>query len=339
MGYDPHSRNPVVRNTRRSVRLAIAPDGIKFFLTSVPISDRCRIRSVEDESTIYEIHHHGSSTHLKISEASPFRTTTSQNLPSSRQQEDQLHDPAIPQPHPLPPPPPPLPATTRMRILLLGASGRTGALTLAEALSRSHTVTALVRRPSALTPHPALSIITGTPLSASDVAAAFDSAPLSDPIRAVICTLNAGRTSDNPWAKPTAPGGFLADCTRNCLVAMRERKVGKMVVLGTNGVGGSRANSGWVFNWVVDRSNLRITFDDHFAVQGLLEEEGKREEGFRWVSVRATGLSGGGKKKVREFGNEGKGVGWFVSRASVAGFLLDAVEEARWDGQTPVISN
>ena len=42
---------------------------------------------------------------------------------------------------------------------------------------------------------------------------------------------------------------------------------------------------------------------------------------------------------MKQFGNEGKGVGWFVSRKSVAAFLLDAVEENRWDGQTPVISN
>lgn len=226
-----------------------------------------------------------------------------------------------------------------MRILLLGASGRTGALALAEALARNHTVTALVRRPDALTPQPNLTIITGTPLNPPDISQAFASAPESDPVKAVVSTLNTARTSDNPWAKPTSPPNLMADSARNALVVMREYGVKKMVVLGTNGVGSSRANSAWFFNWVVDHSNLKIAFDDHYAVQKVLEAEAERDAEFRWVDVRATGLSNGTKKPVKEFGNEGKGVGWLISRKSVAGFLLDAVEGSRWDRQTPVISN
>ena len=131
----------------------------------------------------------------------------------------------------------------------------------------------------------------------------------------------------------------MADSVRNTLAVMREYGVKKMVVLGTNGVGSSRVNSGWFFNWVVDHSNLKLAFDDHYEVQKVLEAEAEKDTEFRWVDVRATGLSNGEKKAVKEFGNEGKGVGWFVSRKSVAGFLLDAVEGSRWDLQTPVISN
>ncbi len=226
-----------------------------------------------------------------------------------------------------------------MRILILGGSGRTGSLALAEALARNHTVTAIVRRPDALAPQPSLSIITGTPLNRADISKAFADAPRSDPIRAVISTLNTGRTSDNPWAQTTSPPSLMADSVRNALAVMREHGVKKMVVLGTNGVGSSRANSGWFFNWVVDHSNLKFTFDDHYEVQKILEAEAEKDGDFKWVDVRATGLGNGEKKEVKEFGNEGKGVGWFVSRKSVAGFMLDAVEGSRWDGQTPVISN
>ena len=226
-----------------------------------------------------------------------------------------------------------------MRILLLGASGRTGSLALAEALARNHTVTALIRRPDALRPQPNLTLITGTPLNPYDITKAFAAAPPSDPIKAVISTLNTARTSDNPWAKPTSPPSLMADSVRNTLAVMREYGVKKMVVLGTNGVGSSRANSGWFFNWVVDHSNLKLAFDDHYEVQKVLEAEAEKDREFKWVDVRATGLSNGEKKTVKEFGNEGKGVGWFVSRKSVAGFLLDAVEGSRWDMQTPVISN
>lgn len=113
----------------------------------------------------------------------------------------------------------------------------------------------------------------------------------------------------------------------------------KIVVLGTIGVGSSQPNSGRLFNWDVDHSNLKLTFDDHHEVQKVLEAAAEKDRDFRWVDVRATGLSNGAKKAVKEFGNDGKGVGRWVSRKSVAGFLLDAVEGDRWDGQTPCISN
>lgn len=226
-----------------------------------------------------------------------------------------------------------------MRILLLGANGRTGSLVLSEALSRQYTVTALVRRPDALSPQNNLSIVTGTPLSQPDVEKALASAPPSDPIRAVVSTINNGRKSDNPWAKTTAPADFMAASARNAVAVMKQHDVKKIVALGTVGVGNSRANSGRFFNWVVDHSNLKITFGDHHEVQKVLESEGKKDSEFKWVVVRSAGLSNGEKKEVKEFGNEGKGVGWFCSRKSVAGFIIDAVEQSRWDGQTPVISN
>ena len=136
------------------------------------------------------------------------------------------------------------------RILLIGASGRTGLLALAEALSRSHTVTALVRRPDSIKPQPGLSIMTGTPEQKADIAKAFDSAPASDPIRAVISTLNNGRTSDLPWAKTTAPPNFMENCARNCISVMQERGCKKIVWLGTNGVGESRKEAPWFFKLI-----------------------------------------------------------------------------------------
>ena len=226
-----------------------------------------------------------------------------------------------------------------MRILLLGATGRTGTHVLTEALSRTHSITALVRRPDALSPTPKLTIIPGTPLSPTDVRKAFASAPKNDPVKAVISVLNTARTSDNPWAKPTSPPNFMAESICNCTEVMREYGVKKIVVLGTIGIGSSRATSGFFFNFVVDHSNLKIAFDDHFAVQQFLEGEATRDDEFKWVDVRATGLGNGEKKEVKEWGNEGKGVGWWISRKSVAGFLVEAIEGDRWDGQTPVISN
>ena len=227
-----------------------------------------------------------------------------------------------------------------MRILLLGANGRTGTAIISEALQRGHTISALVRRPETLATHANnLSITTGSPLSAGDIAKTFASAPKSDPIKAVVSTLNNGRISDNPWAKPTAPANLMADSVRNCLTVMKEYGVKKVVVLGTVGVGNSTATRPWWFNWIISHSNLKIAFDDHYAVQQVLEAESAKDPALMWVDVRAVGLGNGEKKDVKEFGNDGQGAGWIISRKSVADFMLDAVENSRWDGQTPVISN
>ena len=142
------------------------------------------------------------------------------------------------------------------RILLLGASGRTGLLTLTEALSRNHTITALVRRPESIKPQDGVFILTGTPENQPDIAKAFDSAPASDPIRVVVSTLNSGRTSDFPWAKTTCPPKFLSDCARNAIAVMGERGCKKVVWLGTNGVGSSRAATPWFFNFIGELFSL-----------------------------------------------------------------------------------
>jgi len=60
-----------------------------------------------------------------------------------------------------------------------------------------------------------------------------------------------------------------------------------------------------------------------------------------YVLVRPTRLTDGEKASLRFYGDNGVGMGAFtsISRASVAGFLVDAVEKSTWDRSTPVISN
>ena len=90
---------------------------------------------------------------------------------------------------------------------------------------------------------------------------------------------------------------------------------------------------------MVDYSNLKITFDDHEQVEKILKEEAFENDKFKWVDVQATGLDDKEKKGIKFWGNEGKGVGWWISGRSVASFLLDAAGGDEWDGQTPAISN
>ena len=85
-----------------------------------------------------------------------------------------------------------------MHFLLLGGSGWTGQHVVSEILSQSHTAVALVRTSGSLTPRPGLAIVTGSPLSKSDIRSALLAAPLSP--SAAIITLNTVRKSDSPFA-------------------------------------------------------------------------------------------------------------------------------------------
>ena len=75
-----------------------------------------------------------------------------------------------------------------------------------------------------------------------------------------------------------------------------------------------------------------------YADHNMVEKDVK-ESGLDYVLVRSTRLAEGESQPVKTFGNTGKGVGSTVTRASVARFLVDAVEKDTWDKSTPVISN
>ncbi|KAL8826909.1 MAG: hypothetical protein Q9191_003512 [Dirinaria sp. TL-2023a] len=214
-----------------------------------------------------------------------------------------------------------------MHILVLGGSGRTGKLVIDEALKRGHKVTALVREPEAIEARE------GSPLNKSDVENAFTS-PTSDPPSAVIIALASTRTSDNPWAATTSPPRLMADSNANVAASMKQHGTRKLVTMQALGVGDSWPNLIFIMRWIVRGSKMSQAYADH----NMVDKEVK-ESGLDYVLVRPTRLTEGESKPVKTFGNTGKGVGSAVTRASVAAFLVDAVEKDTWDRSTPVISN
>ncbi|MCJ1447464.1 MAG: hypothetical protein MMC23_007975 [Stictis urceolatum] len=221
-----------------------------------------------------------------------------------------------------------------MRVLLIGATGRTGLLVLKDLLSRGHTVTALVRDPSKLEPQPNLYIVRGT-LTSTDINAAIITSP--SPISAVIVTLNAPRASDSPFAKPLAPPRMMTDAHAALCEAMAQRGIKRIVTMSAFGVGSSRGNVNWAVNLVLRKTNMKAQFEDHDAV----DEEMRARAGVEWTLVRPVMLAEGGKAEIKVCGDEGEGVGWLdrISRESVAGFLVDCAEGEEWVGGSPVIKN
>lgn len=215
------------------------------------------------------------------------------------------------------------------KMLLLGATGRTGEAVLNQALDRDWQVTALVRRPEALTPRPGLAVIAGTPLDSSAVAGALEGCV------AVISALNNNRTSDSFFAKGVSPPNFMTDSIRNTIAAMRKHGVKRMSILSAAGTGDNFAEMPWLFRMIIKHTNVSHTYRDHDALDALV-----RKSGLDWTLVRPMRLMGDiadSPPVTVSYGMQPKPLAR-ITRKSVATFLLDSLDDSELIGRAPTIS-
>lgn len=232
--------------------------------------------------------------------------------------------------------------STKPRLLVLGGSGRTGGLLIAEALKRGHTITALVRDPTSLqtdsavlyeTP-PRLLIVQGTPLRLEDIEKAMTES--EDRPTIIISTLGQTRQSGNPWSATTSPRKIMADSIRNAIEVGKKHGIRRIVIMSMFGAGDSFPNLNIMMRLIMRNSNMIQTLED----QNLVDEIVKGC-GLDYVLARPAMLSGEASLPLKELGDRGENAGFMptVSASSIAGFLLDAATSDRWDGRTPVLSN
>ena len=98
-----------------------------------------------------------------------------------------------------------------MKILLLGATGRTGKLVLKKALEAGFKVNCLARKTERITKRENLSIFEGDPSNKYDLANALSDCDY------IISVLNISRKSDFPWSKLQTPEHFLSDVMQTIL--------------------------------------------------------------------------------------------------------------------------
>jgi putative NADH-flavin reductase len=211
---------------------------------------------------------------------------------------------------------------------LLGGSGRTGGHIIDYALSKGHTLTALVRDPSKLTPRTGLTVVQGTPTNRSDVNGAIDGAD------AVIVALNSTRRSDTPWAKPVSPPRLMADSVANATAAMATRGIRRIVVVSAFGVGDSLSGQPLPIRWMITHTNLSYTYADH----NLIDTE-IRDTDTDWTLLRPAAFNKkpeAGKIAVSDI--HGPKPSFSISRAAVARFALDVIDDGAYIHETPIIS-
>src|SRR5271168_507368 len=150
--------------------------------------------------------------------------------------------------------------------------------------SQGHTAVALVRTSSSLTPRPGLTIVTGSPLSKSDIRSALLAAPPLSPSAAII-TLNTVRKSDSPFAAQISPPRFLADSCANVCEVLEHAGIYRVVVMSTAGVGDSWGNLPWLSKAFLGWTNVKYALEDH----GLVDKEIRLTK-MDWTLVRAVRL-------------------------------------------------
>ncbi|ESZ95037.1 hypothetical protein SBOR_4570 [Sclerotinia borealis F-4128] len=221
-----------------------------------------------------------------------------------------------------------------MHFLVLGASGRTGALVLAEALSKNHTITALARNPSSIPAAPGLTILKGTPTSDTDLHSAFTHGPKID---AVLVTLSSSRASDSPFAASTSAPDFLKSTVTTIASSMATHDVHKIIYMSAFGVGDSNGALWLPMRLLINNSTMgKVGFQDHAQAEEVL-----KGSGLQYGVVRSAMLKEGEKKDVVEYGADGKGMGHLpgCTKKTVASYMVAWAEKEKFESKIVVICN
>jgi putative NADH-flavin reductase len=208
-----------------------------------------------------------------------------------------------------------------MKLLLLGATGKTGRQVLAQALEGRHDVTALVRSPEKLMKDPHLEVRVGS---------VMDPAAVEDAVRdrgAVISTLGTRRARD-------LFGADIMTKTMHAVVpAMERHGVSRLIVLSAVGVGEVTQHAPAMIR-IAFRTLLRQIAKDKAA-----SEEYVRAGGLDWTFVYPPMLTNGALTQSYRAGEDLRLHGRArISRADVAHFMLAQLEDGAYSRKNAIIS-
>ena len=208
-----------------------------------------------------------------------------------------------------------------MKIVIFGASGRTGQHLISQALEQDHDVTAFARTPGKIQmSHERLRIIQG---NIHDLDAVEQAVQGQD---AVLCAL--GVNKDEPVTA-------LADGTRNIIQAMKRHGVRRILNVSAAGFSGERADFliGKLLFWFFDRYLTKL-----FASMKK-QHEVIVESGLDWMAVRPFLLDEGPRKGGYRITLEGiPNRGYRINTGDVAEFMLKNLESDTYLFKAPALA-
>jgi putative NADH-flavin reductase len=212
-----------------------------------------------------------------------------------------------------------------MKIIIFGATGKTGLQVVRQALDAGHEVTAFVRDPARLEiHHPQLRVAAGQ--VTTDQAAVTSAVEGND---AVISALGSAQTLRG-MRSPT----IMSKATPVIIQAMTDAGVDRLVFLSSLGVGDSYAQAPPLLK-VIYRLFLGPVYADKAAGERLL-----RDSTLNWTLVYPVLLTNGPHTGSCTSGESLELTGMpRISRADVAEFMLSQVESPAYQRTAAVVSS
>ena len=216
-----------------------------------------------------------------------------------------------------------------MKILILGATGRTGRLLVEEAVKQGFDINVLVRDERKLsTRSAAITVFEGSTANRDDLLKAMQDC------EAVFSVLNISRTSDFPWAALRTPTDFLSASMKNIIGVAEQLQINRIIITTAWGVNETKKEIPWWFAWLIDHSNIGYAYRDHEQQEDLL-----KNSTLSYTILRPAGLTNSLKSKniIVSLDNYPK-PGLTISRKNVALFMLNVLKNELYGKLCPVIS-
>lgn len=209
---------------------------------------------------------------------------------------------------------------TRPKILVLGATGGSGRLIVAQAVARGYDVAVLVRSADKAKDFEGVTVIVGD---------ARNEAAVRQAVKGRDAVVSALGTPASPFREVT----LLSTATRALIGAMKAEGVNRLVAITGMGAGNSVGHGGFLFDKLIFPLLLRKVYVDKNRQEALV-----RDSGLDWVLVRPAVLSNKpGRGTNRALTDLQHFHGGSIARADVARFVLDQVEGDGWLRQAPLI--
>lgn len=203
-----------------------------------------------------------------------------------------------------------------MRILIFGASGRTGLELVNQALGQSHNVVAFVRNSAKIQiRHKNLSVFEGNVLNKDQVENAVNGCD------GVLFAIGVNPIKERP---------ICTEGIKNVIAAMQKRNTQRLIVESAYGVKETRKVTYGRLLWIIIKDIMRDKEDMEDAVTASQLD---------WIIVRPTILTKGSKTgKYRVGHNLQLSILPKISRADVADFMLKQLQENTYIHQSPTIT-
>jgi putative NADH-flavin reductase len=206
-----------------------------------------------------------------------------------------------------------------MKVVIFGASGKSGQEIVKQSLANGHQVTAFVRDPSSMDAESeSLQIISGDVLDPDAVTQAVAGQD------AVICALGT-----NSLGKTT----LRSDGTGNMIRAMEDRQVKRLIVISAMGIGDSWSTLS-TSNKLFFNTVLRNTKKDH-----ELQEVMVKKSSLEWTIVRPSGLTDDPLTESYNLGENILANSSRISRADVAHCIVRELDDKLLIGKAVTITN